>query len=215
MKQKRIASILPLFAVMIFLSISFVAANTFVVGIVTEEGTGLATKLADTQVAIVCGSSPKITDSLSDGAYAIGFNITECALNDTIKVSTVKAGYDAFTDEFVAETNAIPVNGDDVILLNIELTKTQTNGGNNGGNTGGNTGGSGTESPRGGGTAGFKYYSCGNNFCDAGETVELCPQDCSNVTEEENETDDEVDLDFGDLGEDSEETTTGLQRITG
>ena len=194
---------------MVFLfAVSFVSANTYVVG-KTNDNLNPPKELSGVTVTIDCGATNKFTTSLSDASYGIGLNDSEANCSEAT-INFKVGGYESQTVK-IDPLSGVSVGIDNYLIINSKLVK-ETNSGSSGSSSSGSSGGGSRGSP-----AGYKYYNCGNGFCDAGEDITLCPQDCGEDEMEENETEDEgfSGIDEENTGEEEDIENTGLQKITG
>lgn len=154
MEKQRIA----LSILFIILSIGLIsAANTLVAGNIYNAD--YTSKIEGAGIRVDCGADYKVTDSLSDGSYAVVFDdLAGCDLTvTTVSVTASKAGYTSQT-----KTGNIKGTINPFSIINLGLAVAPT------GDTGGHTGGGGSS----------RYYMCGNGVCNTGETTATCPRDC-------------------------------------
>lgn len=150
--MKKLALILSVF---ILLSISFVSANTYVVG--KTYNSDYSQVVSGATIVVNCITSIKYTNSLNDGSYAVGFEASECSDGSTATDSAMKQTLGA-TDSVVV-SNANGIDFFEVVNLAMKVSGPVYSGGGGGGGDG-------------------LYYLCGNGVCDSGETPSLCPADC-------------------------------------
>jgi len=161
MKEKLVFVAL---AFMIF-SVSLASAQTLITGKIYSEGYSDIISGAD--VTVICGDTIS-TDSLDDGTYAIYFEVGVCNLESPVQVSATKGDLYGEGTGTVAECNdGDCVDSDYLAVLNLMIKAKSS---------------SSSSSSSGGGHISGKYYFCGNNKCDTGETAVTCPRDCQTVS---------------------------------
>lgn len=170
--MRKTTSLMTLSLVLILsmsiLSLSMISAETLVAGKIYNSA--YTQNISGASVVIACNGVSLATTSLDDGAYAIKFgDSTGCILGMDVKVTASK-------DNLYGEGSSKVYSSEDeeteyVAVSNINIKAKPSSGGNDNTNSGGNGGGyySGH----------VKYYYCGNDVCDTGETVETCSKDCT------------------------------------
>lgn len=149
-------------AMMVLLSVSFVSANTYVIGKIYSDS--FVSTISNAYIKVVCNSVVKEGNSLSDGTYAVGFGLAECPDKSAVTIYSSKDNRYGEKSATIDNSNAT----DFYTVANVELDKqiaTPVNPGNSGGSGGSSL-----------------YYNCGNGRCDSGETASLCPRDCNATT---------------------------------
>ena len=77
-------------SILVFISLSFVlvSANTFVIGKVYN--TNFNNPVSGASISVTCQGNTKTTTSLNDGAYGIGFEVSECADKSSVSITATK-----------------------------------------------------------------------------------------------------------------------------
>jgi len=141
--------------------ISFINAQTLIAGkIYTSDYNAL---VSGAEVTVTCNSNSLITNSLDDGTYAVRFEENICKLDNNVQVNAVKSGLSGSGSGVVVEcdgSNDCDSGLFSIVNLAIKSQSSDDDNDNNGGSNG-------------------RYYFCGNNRCDSGESVNTCPKDCT------------------------------------
>ncbi|MDD5191942.1 MAG: hypothetical protein PHH54_05040 [Candidatus Nanoarchaeia archaeon] len=184
--------------------ISITSAQTLVAGkIYNSEYSDI---ISDADVTVTCNSHVLETDSLDDGTYAVRFDVDECGEGANVNAEGAKGSLYGSDSGVVIECND---RGDCaegfVSIINLAIKPKQTTNHNNGGNN--------------------RYYLCGNDKCDSGESVTTCPRDCkifinNNITGEPSQNagngDESSNNETQTLTGNNQTTTLGgVSRITG
>ncbi len=155
-KAKQLTIILS--ALMLVFLTGITSANTLVAGKIYDNNYNNFISGAD--IIVTCNNNPLSTASIDDGTYAVVFE--SCTEGDSIHVSASKGSLTGEGDGIIIQ-NEDQTESDYISIVNLIIKQpAQTNNGNSGGSGGSN-----------------KYYKCGNNICDTGETIKTCPKDCN------------------------------------
>jgi len=184
--------------VSVFLMISLVSANTFVIGKIYN--TNYAKEVFNAAVSVICQVNTKTTTSLSDGTYAVGFELSECANKSSVSITATKDNLYGSNGGLIDNSNETDFFTVKNIIMTVQPSPPSGGGG-------------------GGGESSGTFYLCGNGVCDSGETPSLCPQDCKviNQTAEIAETEEKS---FGEtpapnIPSETETSNSGFAKITG
>ncbi len=147
--------------------ISFINAQTLVAGKIYTSN--YADIVSGAEVTVTCNSNPSTTTSLDDGTYAVRFEENLCGLGDNVNVNAVKSDLSGSGSGVVIECNEQNDCTEGYIsIINLAIKTKQTENYNSGGSR--------------------RYYYCGNNKCDSGETINTCPRDCKVNTTAQTDT---------------------------
>ncbi len=176
-KAKQLTVILSVLMCVFLTGIA--SANTLVAGKIYDNN--YDNFISGANVLITCNNTLLSTASIDDGTYAVVFGL--CGENDSIHVSASKGDLTGESDGIIIQ-NENQNESDYISIVNLIIKQpAQANNNGNSGGSGGN----------------YKYYKCGNNVCDTGETINTCPEDC--------------DLDFKALSTDNEITNASNEEI--
>ena len=170
MKNPRIVCILLCF---VFISsLNLASSEALIAGKIYNSDFSDTIEGAD--IIVACNSNTLSTNSLTDGTYAVRFDETLCNDSSNVSVVASKSGFQAKTGPgVVRKCEAQDCEEEYVTIVNLGMKTSPANTGNTGrtGNSGGSSSGS------------IKYYLCGNNKCDTGETPKTCPKDCKEIVQ--------------------------------
>jgi len=158
--MKKILTIILAFVLILPLVVNAASAQTLITGKVYDSGNN---GISDALVGVTCHNSILDTITKDDGTYAVRFDVDKCIVGDLIQVSASKgslSGKDAST--VVACDNPSGCEGSEYISVLNVVIKSSSNV-----NVNANNGGSSN-----------RFYFCGNNICDTGESTSTCPKDC-------------------------------------
>lgn len=153
---------------LLILSIAYASAHTLVVG--KTYNSDFTQVVSGAVVTATCNSNSLYTDSLTDGSYAIGFEVWQCNGTDAVSISASKTGLSGTgSGNLIVGNNGGNSSIDYISVINILMNPisnpppSSSSGGSGGGGVGGEV----------------WYYKCGNGVCDNGESMNTCPEDCN------------------------------------
>lgn len=127
--------------------IGFSEAKVLVAGKIYESDH--ITAIANASINVQCDTNYLNTISLSDGTYAVVFDVNSCSIVNV----TSNINNSIIMKVVINLPNEVPVEDND-------------EGSSGGGSSGGG-----------------RFYLCGNNICDSGESIKTCPKDCNKTAE--------------------------------
>ncbi len=149
----------------LMLTLSIASAQTLITGKV--YGNSSDNQVAEATVKITCKETTLTTKTLQDGTYALRFENSLCSLGDTVQASATRGTLTGQTTSKVTEcgTNC---EEDYFSIANIIVKDTSST-----------TYSSSRGTKQRDDVQPIKWFICGNNICDNGETPDTCSKDCS------------------------------------
>lgn len=194
-KNMKLGLFLLMGVMISFLLLGIASANTFVIGKIYD--TNFNTPVSGASVDVTCQGNTKTTTSLADGAYGIGFELSECANESSVSITATRDNLYGSNGGQIDNSNETDYFTVKNIVMTVQSSPPPTGGGGGGGGT---------------------FYLCGNGVCDSGETPSLCPKDCKvpeNITQETSEKNESEGTGMSISPGTEEEEKSFLSKITG
>lgn len=202
------SSLFAITAVILLASVMLevVSAQTFIVG--KTYNSDFSSEISGASVTVSCSGVSFDTISKSDGTYGVVFEEYQCNQTGTVvSLSATKGTFSgSASGSLIIDSNSSYAY---ISIINILMSEPPPNNGN-----GGSSGGGGSSSdddddkPN-------KFFLCGNDVCDSGETMNTCSQDCSSFiplsTDLEDDKNKPLNLEMDKLNQDKK----GIAGITG
>ena len=154
--MKKSSITLALLVVSALFLIGSISAQALIAGKIYDSSNN---EVDSASVTVTCNSNILNTNSLSDGTYAVKFNVSECDENSSVQVSASKDGMGGTGSGIVrlCDNSSQQCSDTLISIVNVNIRSPTSSGGGGGGG---------------------RYYFCGNNICNTGENEFTCPKDC-------------------------------------